>query len=494
MRTLPIRRCLAPVLAFLLAASGCSTAGPTPEELASSEAEERRGASCDELAIEIADVLQGYVDRFAPTTEDGELVPQLPDDAALEEAIASFRQRRDRLDCDPRAFQTTLNRAVDQVQGSGPLGRAVVAEVRDRVVAIPGPAATVTVEPGDDLAAAVHGAGPGAVVRLAAGRHELDGPLVTLRATSMVGAGSGRTTLVAGAAGSVLLHLGAVPLSLEGLAVVHEGDEAASVVVVASGGYRLQDVELRGGVADEERSAGWGLVLGGGDEELGADDDEALQDVAVRDNEAGGIVAVDRTPAMTNLTATGNGGCGVCYLGAAGGSVTGGTLTSNLTGVSVAGAATPELTDVSITGNSELGILVEGTAAPAIEGATVTDNGPVGIAVTGDASVTVRGGTVTGHGEAGLLAEGDSTASFTGADVGAGALGVLVRDRASAAVVDVAITDVADASIVFAGQSGGTVEGGSCAAGVPQVVLLDATTVDVGTTPCEVLDQRGATG
>lgn len=490
MRTLPIRPCLALVIALLLVATGCTTAGPTPEELAASEAEERRAASCDELATEIADVLQGYVDGFAPATEDEELVPQLPDDAALQEAIASFRQRRDRLDCDPRAFQAALHRAVDGVQGSGPLGRAVVAEVRDLVVAMPGPAATVTVEPGDDVAAAVHGAGPGAVVRLAAGRHELDEPLVTLRATSLVGEGSGRTTLVAGAAGSVLLHLGAVPLSLEGVALVHEGDEAASVVVVASGGYRLEDVELRGGVADDGRSAGWGLVLGGGDQELGAADDEVLQDVTVADNEAGGIVAVDRAPEVAGLTATGNGGCGVCYLGAAGGSVTGGTLSSNLTGVSVAGTATPALVDVTITDNSELGVLVEGTTAPTIEGATITANGPVGIAVTGDASVTVRGGTVTGHGEAGLLAEGDSTASFTGVGVDNSTLGVLVREGAAVAVVAVVITDVADASMVFAGRSSGTVEGGSCAAGVPHVVLLDATTVEVGATSCEVLDQR----
>lgn len=476
---------------MLVATTGCTSGGPTPEELAASEAEERRAASCEELAVDIADVLQGYVDQFAPTAEGEELAPQLPDDAALQEAVVTFRQRRDRLDCGPRVFQTTLNRAVDQVQGSGPLGRAVVAEVRDLVVAIPGPAATVTVEPGDDLAAAVHAAGPGAVVRLAAGRHELDEPLVTLRATSLVGEGSGRTTLAAGAEGSVLLHLGAVPLSLEGVALVHEGDEAASVVVVASGAYRLQDVELRGAVADEERSAGWGLVLGGGDNELGPADDQVLQDVTVTDNEAGGVVAVDRAPDVTGLTATDNGGCGVCYLGSAGGSITGGTLSSNLTGLSIAGAATPDLVDVAISGNSELGILVEGTAAPTIERVTVTGNGPVGIAVTGDASVTVRGGTVTGHGEAGLLAEGDSTASFTGVEVVASTLGVLVRDGAAAAVVDVAITGAGDASMVFAGQSDGTVEGGSCAADVPQVVLLDATTVEVGTTPCEVLDQRG---
>lgn len=494
MRILPTRRCLAPLLATLVAISGCTSGGPTPEELAASEADARRAASCDELATDIADVLQGYVDSFAPATEDEGLVPRLPDDAALQEAIASFQQRRGRLDCDPLAFQTALNRAVDQIQGSGPLGRAVVAAVRDRVVAIPGPAETVTVQPGDDLADAVHDAGPGGVIRLAAGRHELDEPLVTLRATHLVGAGSGRTTIVAAAEGSVLLHLGAVPLSLEGVALVHEGDETASVVVVASGGYHLRDVELRGGVADDERSAGWGLVLGGGDNELAASDDQALQDVTVADNEAGGVVAVDRAPVMTGLAATDNDGCGVCYLGAAGGSVTGGTLTSNLTGMSIAGTSTPSLVEVAVTGNREIGVLVEDKAAPTIEGITVTANGPVGIAVTGDASVRVSGGTVTDHGEAGLLAEGDSTASFTGVAVGAGTLGVLVREGASAAVVGVDVTDVADASIVFAGRSGGTVEGGSCAAGLPQVVLLDATTVEVGATSCEVLDQRDDQG
>lgn len=482
------------LLVAAVALGACtSDPGPTDAEIAASEAAEGRFAACASLASDITETLQEFVDQFAPAAQQAGDGPdaQFPSVQDLQDAADRFAQRRAALGCGAREFQVLLGRAVEDVQGQGPLGRAVVAQVRDQLLPTLGPPESVSVAPGEDLAAAVHDAGPGALVELEAGRHELDEPLVLLRPGRIVGAGSGRTTIVSEAPGTVLLQAGESPLVMEGVTAEHEGSEPASVVVLAGGGYDLRDVVVRGGVADDAGGSGWGLVIGVQGREDVTGPQEAT-DLRVTDNEAGGMtVTADRAPVMTGLEADGNGSCGICFSGAASGQLTGVRAHGNGVGILLAEDSAPELADVDVSQNAEAGIVADGPTGATVRDVRITDNGAVGMVLRGTSTARIEGAVVADHAEVGILVEGAATPTVADADVTGAPIGVLARGEAAPEVDAVTVTDVAEAHLVWAATASGTIANASCDGEAPGLVLLEEADPEIGDEVCDVVDQRG---
>lgn len=475
-------------------ALGACTAdpGPTDEEIAASEADEDRFAACASLAADITGTIQDFVDQFAPATEQAGDGPdaQFPSVQDLQDAADRFAQRRAALGCGAREFQVLLGRAVEDLQGQGPWARAVVAQVRDQLLPPSGPPESVSVAPGDDLAAAVHDAGPGALVELAPGRHVLDEPLVLLRASRLVGAGSDRTTIVSEAADTVVLQAGGGPMVLEGVTVAHEGSEPASVLVVASGGYDLRDVEVRGGVADEAGGSGWGLVVGMRGRE-GVTGPQRITDLRVTGNAAGGMsVAADRAPVVAGLEAEDNGGCGLCFSAAAAGEFSQVRLRGNGVGALLAGDSAPTMTDVEASGNADAGVVAEEATSGTMQDVELTANGAAGAVLRGSSTVWLTGLTASDHAEMGVLVEGTAAPVLADVSVAGASVGVLVHDAATPEVDGVTVTDVSDAHMVWSADASGTVNDATCEAEAPGLVLLERSAPEVGGDVCAVVDQR----
>lgn len=491
------------LLVGALALGACtSDPGPTDAEIAASEAAEERFEACAALATDITEAVQEFVDGFAPI-DDG-VGPGAagaspgPDTADapitsvqdLQDAAETFGRRRAALGCGPREFEVLLSRAVEELEGRGPLARAVVAQVRDELLPTIGPSETVDVAPGDDLIAAVHGADPDALIRLAPGRHELDEPLLLLRPTRLVGAGSDRTTIVSDAPNAVLLQAGGGPLRLEGMTVAHEGDEPASVVVVAQGGYDLRDVVVRGGVADVAAGSGWGLVLGVPGQP-DAPEVRQLTDVRATGNGAGGVaVGADRAPNVDGLEADDNQGCGVCFSDAAAGRFTGLALHGNEIGLVLAGDSAPNMADIEISDNTEAGIVVEAASSATVSDARVTANGAVGVVLRGTSTVQLTGLTIGDHVEVGLLVEGAAAPVVADVEVAGSPVGILARGESTPQVDAAVVSDVVDAHLVWGEQAAGRVADATCQDDTPGLVLLDAADPELGDDVCAVIDQR----
>lgn len=468
-------------------ATACSTANerePSPEASAS-EAAEQRFAGCLTLAEDIAATLQRYVDGFAPD-DDGAISTAGPSVESLAEDVEQFQRRRALLACEARELTVLLETAMADFEGEGPMARAVAASLRQQVLATTGPAATAIVRPGDDLAAAVHGVGAGGLVRLEPGEHRLDEALVLLRDTRLVGAGADRTTITSAAPGAAVVQLGG-SLELTGVSLEHTGPEPASVLVLSGPEATLEDVAVRGGVADPAGTVGFGLAVGAPPGETAAD--VVAHRFVADGNEAGGVAHLGRSAVLSDVAVIDNGGCGLCYLAGGGGSVDGGRLERNLTGVSATEDATASLTDLTIAANRSAGVLVEGDAAVELGGVLVSANGPVGVAVTGTATLRLSDGVVTAHTDVGTLAEQTGHLVLRDVLVRTTTVGVFVRGEATAEVTTTRIDDVSEAHAVFAEDATGTIAA-QCAAEPFGVVLLDRADVETDAGECVVTDQR----
>jgi nitrous oxidase accessory protein NosD len=424
--------------------SWASTDEPTPEEAA----QERRSRGCGALAADIAEAVQAWVDDFAPAaaaTDEGGDPGIVEPGTDLPVVARNYQERRDQLGCRPREFQHQLTREMARVEGEGPVGQAVAAAVRAQALATAGPPRNVEVGPDDDLQAAILRADPGAVVRLAAGEHVVDEPLMLLQPVTIVGAGRDETAVVSSAEGAAIAFIGEGGIRLEDLEVRHTGEAPASVLVFTTGSVELARVRAAGGVADESGTSGFGVVLGGA-AATDAGAPQELDDVEVVDNAAGGIAVVDEAaPTIVASTVRDNAGCGVCYLGVAGGQLRGGTAIGN-----------------------EVGVALGNTADPIIERLEAHDNTTAGVVVEAQASGTFEDGEVLANGP----------------------IGVLVRDEAAPTLVGLTVEDHGDAAIVFGGTAGGTVRDVVCGGGGLAIVLIESAEPDVADAGCPVQDER----
>jgi nitrous oxidase accessory protein NosD len=443
---------MALVCAVSLLSGGCSSAGSTDELTPEEAAQEQRFRGCGALAAEIADATQAWVDAVAPaegTAEEGSAEdgasPGTGEPDTQPMVVRNYQERRDQLGCRPREFQHQLGIELERVEGEGPGGRALAAAVRAQVLVPTGPPRSVEVDPDDDLQTAILRAEPGAVVRLAAGEHAIDEPLILLQPVTLIGAGRDETAVVSSAAGAAIAFLGEGGIRLADLEVRHTGEAPASVLVFTAGSVELTRVRATGGVANESGTSGFGVVLGGA-AATGAGVTQELDEVEVADNAAGGVAVVDAAaPTIVASTASDNAGCGFCYLGSAGGRLGASTAVGNDVGVALGDTADPVVDQLRASGNRQAGIVVEAEATGSFQDAVVRDNGPIGVLVRDDAAPTLAGPTIEGHDEA---------------------------------------------AIVFGGRAGGTVRDAACTDGGLGIVLFEAADPDVTEPGCAVHDER----
>jgi hypothetical protein len=245
-----------------------------------------------------------------------------------------------------------------------------------------------TVGVGEDLRDALAKLPDGSTLELSAGEHRLDGSLVLLTGIVIRGAGRDATTIVSTAPDAAVLALTDRRVELVGLTVRHEGDAPASGVLGGpAASVVVTDARLAGGKADPDGSGGAGILMyADGQDAAGRGTTLEVTGTELRDNQAAGIVlSGGHRSSIIGSAFASNGQCGICYLGAADGSVEDSTFEGNGIGVAVTGTARPTLLRLTIDGG-EVGIQAGDAAAPTVEAVTVSGSARAAIIFTGAAS------------------------------------------------------------------------------------------------------------
>ncbi len=499
-------------------------------------------ASCEELAVQVVDAVQVYVDAFTDVDAAGLPAAAGERQAALTSRTAALRDRGGELGCDRDELAALVRTELDRLTGGTPVQDALVATFRADPLGSYDPSDAgplrVTVKEATDLVTVLAIAGTGSVITLVEGDYALDAPLVALRPLTLRGPDDGEATITSTAGGAAFVVSADGDVRLDDLSIVHDGDSPASVVLVAAGGYALNRVRVAGGVADAGGGGGFGVVLRPGANPLtGGGTAQELTDVTVQDNDAGGIVVGGTAePAIRGATLTGEAGCGICWVEDGGGQASRSTLTGFDVGLRVDDGAEPRIADVSVDGATtglaltgsgapevrdstfagittgmevagtgqptlvrdqvvaavDVGIRVAGRARPLIRDATVIGPSTVGLAVVEDAAPDVIGGTFTTAGDVGAIWAERGAGTAGGLTVRGARLGLQLGDDASPRLEDVTVEDTGAASLLANGSSLGEVVRLTCATGPNGVVVLaEGTTVRVTDSPtCELVDQR----
>lgn len=545
-RDVLVRLGILALLATACQGSGDATAGDAPASpddgaaLAVDEA-----SDCPDLAAALVDELQRYVDSFSGVTAEGITEAASARQDELTQTTNAIRERADELDCDTDTMAPLIRTELDRLEGGNPVQDAIAATFRSdplgRFSPADRPGATLAVSTTDELETALATAGSGSTLQLAGGSFELDRPLVVLRPVTIAGAGAGPsgTTLRSSAAGAAIVLATDGDARLTDLAVAHVGDEPASVLVVASGGYELDGVRIEGARADDTGGGGFGAVLRPQATLLPEGSSQRVHDSVFRDNETGGIVvAGEQAPTIADIEVSGSSGCGVCWLESAVGTLTDATIRGTETGlriegeaaptivratvedaetgVAMLGTADPELRDSTLTGNTtgisitgsgsptiagsevvdsaEVGIRLAGTTTAALEGNQVTGDAPAGIAVTEQAEPEISGGDVAVAGEVGILWGGEAAGTARDVTVAGSRVGVQVGDDASPTLTGLRIEDVGDVAVFATGSSRGSLRDLRCDGSDSAIVaLLEDTTTEVNDFDgCRLADERGS--
>ena len=461
-----------------IALSGRSAPQTSSEDDLAKQQERAARVRCAGYAQVVADQIQAYVSRFdMENVKAGTAPPAVPSIPKLRQQVTQLTARVGGEGCDAAVFRTDLTRKLDAVRARGPLGEAVtntlVANVRD--VLEPGTPRHVDVDAGADLGAAVAAAPSGSTLTLAAGRFALEDPLVVLQDLTLRGAGLDETTIVSTAADAVLLQAAPVRLVAADIAFAHRGRKPASVLVLRAGTARLDAVSVSDATARVGRKKASASVpdLAGGGNGIIALGNQALvlRDSVVHDNDASGVVAsADARPRISETSVSGNGLCGVCFLGGSKGSVTTSTLRDNGIGVIVGNRARPTLHDNTVSGNQRAGMVTQERARPVVRANRFTDNGDIGIAVYGRSVPDLRGNTVTGHSQVGIVVNTDPPARPV--------------------VTGNSLSGNTQAGLVFLGRSLGRAVRNQCTGSSPGVVLGGTSRPDVTAESCPVRDER----
>lgn len=524
---------LALIAAITLVVTGCQAElAPTPSPRPTT------AATCPELAARIVDAVQDYVDSFAEVSagDVGGAVSARQSD--FEDAASLLRARGRELGCDPDELADLIRDELGRLTGGTPVQDAVVDTFRaDPLGSVdpsdPGPA-EVQVSSAQQLVTAVAGAGSGSTIKLAPGTYALNAPLVLLRPITLVGAGDGRnpdqvSSIVSAAAGASVIAATSGNFGLSDLTIEHSGERAASVLVVAGGGYRFERIRVSGAVA-AGGAGGYGIVLSPQSNPLTPTGDaRVLTDVTLDGNAEGGVViAGAEKPELSRVHVDGVAGCALCWVDQAGGSASDVTITGGQIGARVDDAASPKLTRVRVddavvgvamsgsgsvriedsvvsaatigiqtTGSGtaalvanqvvnaqEIGIRLAGTTHATLERNVVTGQTPVAIATLGHADATTNGGEVSTTGNAGLIWGEDATGRASNVVIRGPELGVQLAASAAVDLTDVVADQSALAALLASGNTSGTITRLVCAEGVEAaVVFTDASTVRLVDSP-----------
>lgn len=534
------RHCHAVALVVsLLTLAGCGT-GPDEAPAETPAVAPGSVTSCDELPGRIADAVQAYVDTFADI--EAEAVPAQAS-SGLEDfraTTAELRARGDELGCDPDELAAALPDELARLRGGTPVQDAVLATlVADPLGRLdPSDPAPVDVEvtTTSDLVTALSLAGSGSTIRIAPGEYVIGEPLVALRPVTVVGAGADQTVLRSIAPGAGLLIDADGDVAVSNLTLRHEGTASASVVIVTAGGFDLQGLTLAGGVSAESGAGGFGLILRTSDNPLRSSGSlQRVSDVRLSDHDGGGIfIGSDAAPSIADVVVEQSGGCGLCFVESAAGTVRSTQVLGVPVGVRIDDAAEPGLADVTVS-DAAIGVALTGSGSPVIENSqvdravsgvevtgsgsatvastTIADSRDIGVRLAGTSTATVRDVTVVGAtvvgigvadeasprllsstittgGDVGIIWAGQSAGSARGVVVGGSRLGMQLSDTAAPTVTEVQVTSAEQAALLATGSSAGLVRRLECPAGTP-VALVDSTSVEVRESPtCDIADAR----
>ena len=444
------------VCAALAAAAltGCQTAAPSP----AASAHPTTAATCPELAARIVDAVQDYVDSFAdvPAGEVSGAVSARQSDFAA--ATKALRERGQVLGCDPSQLADLVRGELGRLKGGTPVQDAVADTFRaDPLGGVdpsdPGPS-QIVVGSAAQLVTAMARAGSGATITLNPGTYALATPLVALRPITLVGAGSGTgqeatSTITSRAAGATIIAATSGNLVLRDLAIEHTGAQVASVVVVAGGGYRFEGIRVAGGVA-EKGAGGYGIVLRPSSSPLTPSGDaRTLTDVRLADNDGGGVViAGAETPEISRVRVTGSSGCGVCWVEQAGGTASEVTVEGTTIGVRIDNAAAPTVTGARVSW-ADVGVALTGSGAPRIADAVLTGT-TIGVQATGSGTATLVGNQVVKAKEIGIRLSGTTRTTLEGNLVsGSTKVGIATVAKASSTITGGRITSTGDVGLIW---------------------------------------------
>lgn len=286
----------------------------------------------------------------------------------------------------------------------------------------------------DDLLAAAR---DGQTVRLVAGVHRLDRPIVLDKTLTLEGAGRETTSVVCAGEGHVVRFKGAGRLILRDVTLEHVGNADADVLRVASGAVLAERCAFRGAVeaaadGNEGSRGGDGIwacldavcefvecvIAGNQGVGLLADGNARVtfRDGVVSDNGGGGIHVTGRAQAV--ISGNGcrdNGGSGIQFRGDSGGSAQGNACERNgKSGMYVDDRAAPSLRENVCTGNQDSGIAWFGDSRGTCESNRCDDNRTNGIYVGERAAPTVLKNVCAENDKDGISYRNESGGQCTG--------------------------------------------------------------------------------
>ncbi len=440
-----------------------------------SSTEQARAGICQGRVDRLVSALGSFTEQFDGVSALGtQEIPPMPSMDQLREEASAFETELQQSDCAAGDARDAIEQWRDDVGARGTLARAVrgalaantLAELSDGDEPV-----RRRLQSDDDLETALEALPAGATVVLPAGRFRLDRTIAVIQDLTIVGAGSGRTTVTTGAEGAGVLLASQVRLQMRGLKLAHRGGGTASVLVLRAGAAELEDLEVAGasragaeGTQPRQALTGGSGVVMAGAERL------TMRDSVASDNAVAGLLVATGAPQVSGSTFDGNAVCGVCYLGAAKGRLVGNRLAANGAGVLLGERSAPVLRDNRIEGNRRAGLVLEGEVRPVVRGNTVRGNGSIGVAVYGAAAPLVSTNVVSGHNKAGVLVD--------------------VEADAVPRVLDNELGGNGSAGLVFMGRSGGSVSGNSCSGSRFGLVLDGDASPELGSNDCAVQDQR----
>ncbi len=442
-------------------------------------AEQRAQDQCAVISTRLATALQGYVDEFAGVEAlQAQDLPPLPDVAQLRAEAADVRQEIGRTECDAEDFEEAAAAALRKMEAEGVLARAVKDVFTANVIDVLGPGARqdrVVMAQDDDLADTLSDLPLGSTLVVPEGEYQLDEPLTVLQDLRIEGAGADRTRITSSAEEVAVLLTAPARLQMTGLAVEHEGDAPASLLMMRAGHTELVDVHLSGAVAAGPRpdsgATAPDIASGGNGVVAASGETLRLRNTTVDGNRAGGVVVAGTvTTQISGSRIVGNGGCGLCYLGSSGGTVRDTAVSGNSVGLISGDRTRPVVRSSALVDNRNAGVVVQRRARPVLSGNEVRGNGPLGVAAYERSSPRVVGNEVSGHAEAGLILD--------------------VLATAAPRITANNFTDNAQASLVFLGASRGEARENRCGGGRFDLVLDGTSDPRLSGNRCELHDQR----
>lgn len=392
LRRVILLRALA-ALAVVGVLTGCSApAAPEPDPTATVAKE------CADAAAKIVAAVGDMVAEYdQPATGTAAPVPGDSDaEDPLADAVASAREIRERLGCQPDAFTAWLEDGLSAIEPDGAIASAVLGRLSASILGtVREDAGEWVLAEGDDLADALSRAAEGTTLVLPAGTIEVADTLVLLDGVTLRGAGRDATTIRSAATDAALIVVTPGLVRLEDLTVEMTGEHPASGLIAGpTASLALTRARITGGTADADGVGGAGVYFSAqGHEGSGRGTTlEITESVFERNSWAGVAVAGGHRVSIQSSSFTGNGEVGILFLDASSGSVGGSVFADNKVGLAATGSATPTLLASSVSGGS-VGVQVDATAAPVLDGLRISGSSSAAVIFGGTSAGSITATT-----------------------------------------------------------------------------------------------------